>query len=76
MCGELEPTLLDGSKVYMWYSTGLPDKPALSSSSLSERAPPPDVLEALTLLFADYVKMATPRTQNIRFHSSLTAVWD
>ncbi len=33
----------------------------------------PDVLEALTLLFPDDVKMFTRRTQNINLHSSLTA---
>ncbi len=36
----------------------------------------PDFLEALTLLFADAVKMVTQRTQNMNLHSSLTAVWD
>ncbi len=35
----------------------------------------PDVLEALTLLFADYVKMVT-RTQDMNLHSSLAATWD
>ncbi len=36
----------------------------------------PDILEALTLLFADDVKMVTPQTQNINPHSSLIAAWD
>ncbi len=36
----------------------------------------PDVLEALTLLFADDFKMVTRRTQNMNLHSSLTAAWD
>ncbi len=36
----------------------------------------PDVLEALTLLFADDVKLLTRRTQNMNLHSSLTAAWD
>ncbi len=35
----------------------------------------PDVLEALTLLFADYVELVTRRTQNMNFHSSFTAAW-
>ncbi len=37
---------------------------------------PPDVLEALTLLFADDVKMVTRRSQSMNLHSSLTATWD
>ncbi len=36
----------------------------------------PDVLETLTLLFADDVKMVTRRSQNMNLHSSLTAAWD
>ncbi len=36
----------------------------------------PDVLEALTLVFADDVKMVARRTQNMNLHSSLTAAWD
>ncbi len=36
----------------------------------------PDVLETLTLLFADDVKMVTRRSQSMNFHSSLTAAWD
>ncbi len=36
----------------------------------------PDVLEALTLLFADYVNKVTRRTQSMNVHSSLTAGWD
>ncbi len=35
----------------------------------------PDVLEALTLLSADDVKMASWWTQNMNLHSSLTAAW-
>ncbi len=36
----------------------------------------PGVIEALTLFFADNVKMITRRTQSICLHSSLTAAWD
>ncbi len=36
----------------------------------------PDVLETLTLLFADYVNMVTRRSQSMNLHSSLTAAWD
>ncbi len=36
----------------------------------------PDVLEALTLLFTDDVKMGTQRTQDMNLHSYLTAEWD
>ncbi len=36
----------------------------------------PDVLETLTLLFADDVKMVTRRSQNMNLHGSLTIVWD
>ncbi len=32
-----------------------------------------DALKSLTLLFADDVKMVTPRTQDMNLHSSLTA---
>ncbi len=35
-----------------------------------------DVLEALTLLFADDDKMVTRRTPNMGHHSFLTATWD
>ncbi len=35
-----------------------------------------DVLEALTPLFADDVKVVTRRTQSMNLHSSLTAAWD
>ncbi len=34
------------------------------------------VLETLTLLFADDVKMVTRRSQSMRLHSFLTAAWD
>ncbi len=34
-----------------------------------------DVLEGLTLLFMDGVKMVNRRTQKINFHSCLTAAW-
>ncbi len=34
------------------------------------------VLKVLTLLFADNVKMVTPRTQNMSLHSSLIAACD
>ncbi len=34
-----------------------------------------DVLEPLTLLLADNVKMVTRRTQSINLHSSLTVAW-
>ncbi len=36
----------------------------------------PDVLETMTLLFADDVKRVTRRSQSINLHSSLTAAWD
>ncbi len=36
----------------------------------------PDILEALTLLFADDVEMVTRRTQNMNLHNSLTAARD
>ncbi len=36
----------------------------------------PNVLEPLTLLFADDVKMVTRRSQSMNLHSSLTASWD
>ncbi len=36
----------------------------------------PDVLETMTLLFADDVKMVTRRSQSMNLHSSLTAAWD
>ncbi len=36
----------------------------------------PDVIETMTLLFADDVKMVTRRTQNMNLHSFLTAAWD
>ncbi len=36
----------------------------------------PDVLEALTLLLADDIKMVTRRSQSMNLHSSLTAAWD
>ncbi len=36
----------------------------------------PDVLETMTLLFADDVKMVTRRSQSISLHCSLTAAWD
>ncbi len=36
----------------------------------------PEVLEALTLLFADDVKMVTRRSQSMNLHRSLTAAWD
>ncbi len=36
----------------------------------------PDVIGALTLLFADDVKMATRRSQSMNLYSSLTAAWD
>ncbi len=35
-----------------------------------------DALEALTLLFADDVKMVTPRPQSMKLHTSLIAAWD
>ncbi len=35
-----------------------------------------DALEALTLLYADDVKMVTPRTQNMNLHSALISAWD
>ncbi len=35
-----------------------------------------NVLEALTLLFADHVKMVTRRTQSMSLHNSLTVAWD
>ncbi len=36
----------------------------------------PDVLETMTLLFADDVKMVTRRSQSMNLHSSLAAAWD
>ncbi len=36
----------------------------------------PDAFEALTLLFADDLRMVTLRTQNINLHSPLIAEWD
>ncbi len=36
----------------------------------------PDVLDALTLLFEDDVKMVTRRSQSMNRHSSLTAACD
>ncbi len=36
----------------------------------------PDVLETMTLLFADDVKMVTRRSQSMNFHSFLSATWD
>ncbi len=33
-------------------------------------------LQALTLLFADDVKLVAPRTQNMNLHSFLMAAWD
>ncbi len=36
----------------------------------------PDVLETMTLLFADGVKIVTRRTQNMSRRSSFTAIWD
>ncbi len=36
----------------------------------------PEVLEALTLLFVDDVKMVTWRSQSINLHRSFTAAWD
>ncbi len=36
----------------------------------------PDVLETMTLLFADDVKMETRRSQSMSLHISLTATWD
>ncbi len=36
----------------------------------------PDALEPLARLFADDVRMVTPRMQNINLHSSLSDVWD
>ncbi len=36
----------------------------------------PDILELQTLLFADDVKKATRRTQNMNLHSSRTTAWD
>ncbi len=36
----------------------------------------PDVLETMTLVFADDVKMVTRRSQGMNLHSSLTAAWD
>ncbi len=36
----------------------------------------PDVLETLTLLFADDVKMVTRRSQSMSLYSSLIAAWD
>ncbi len=36
----------------------------------------PDVLDTLTLLFADDVKMMTRRSQSMDLHSSLTIEWD
>ncbi len=36
----------------------------------------PDVIEALTLLLGDNVKMVTRRTQKMCLHGSLTAAWD
>ncbi len=36
----------------------------------------PDVLEALTLLFADDVKLVSRWTQNMNLHSSLTVALD
>ncbi len=35
----------------------------------------PDVLETLTLLFADDVKMVTRRSQSMNLRSSRTAAW-
>ncbi len=35
-----------------------------------------DALKALTLPFADDVKMVTPRTQNMNIQSSLIVAWD
>ncbi len=35
----------------------------------------PDVLEIMTLLFADDVKMVTRRSQSMNFHSSVSATW-
>ncbi len=36
----------------------------------------PNVLETMTLLFADDVKMVTRRSQSMNLHSSLSAAWD
>ncbi len=36
----------------------------------------PDILESLTLLFEDDVKMVTRKTQNTNLHISLTAAWE
>ncbi len=36
----------------------------------------PDVLETMTLLFADDVKMVIRSSQSMNLHSSLTAAWD
>ncbi len=36
----------------------------------------PDVLEKLTLVFADDAKMVTRRSQSMNLRSSLTAAWD
>ncbi len=36
----------------------------------------PDVLETMTLLVADDVKMVTRRSQSMNIHSSVTAAWD
>ncbi len=36
----------------------------------------PDVLETMTLLFADDVKMVTRRSPSMNLHSSFTAAWD
>ncbi len=35
-----------------------------------------DVLETMTLLFADDVKMVTRRSQSLNLRSSLTAAWN
>ncbi len=36
----------------------------------------PHVLETMTLLFADNVKMVTRRSQSVNLHSSVTVAWD
>ncbi len=56
-----------------WWSAELREGPLLLLLFVNDLH---DVLEPLTLLFADDVKLVAWRTQNMDLHSSFTATWD
>ncbi len=64
---------MGGQSSAQWCSTGLRKGPLLFVFFVTDL---PDVLKALTLLFAHDVKTVTRRSQSMNLHSSLTAALD